>query len=130
MARIAELWPRAENALLFANLVDFDMLFGHRRDVAGYVRALEEFDRWFGEFLPRITPEDLVIMTADHGNDPTFRGTDHTREEVPLLVFDDQPGRDLGPRETFADVAATLASFFGIAPWPAGRPFDSCTSLH
>lgn len=130
MARIAELWPRAANALLFANLVDFDMLFGHRRDVAGYVRALEEFDGWFGEFLPRITPEDLVIVTADHGNDPTFRGTDHTREEVPLLVFDDQPGRDLGPRETFADVAATLASFFGIAPWPAGRPFDSCTSLY
>ena len=123
MARIAELWPRAENTFLFANLVDFDMLFGHRRDVAGYARSLEEFDRWFGEFFPQIAPDDLVIVTADHGNDPTFRGTDHTREEVPLFVFEQKQVRNLGTRETFADVAATLARFFAIAPWSVGTPF-------
>ncbi|CAN5591702.1 phosphopentomutase [soil metagenome] len=83
--RISELWAERRSGFIFANLVDFDMLFGHRRDVAGYARALQEFDIWLGEFLEEVTPEDLVIITADHGNDPTFRGTDHTREQVPLL---------------------------------------------
>ncbi len=87
MERIAELWETATDGLLFANLVDFDMLYGHRRDVTGYATALREFDNWLGDFLPRILPNDLVIITADHGNDPTFRGTDHTREEVPLFVL-------------------------------------------
>ena len=80
--------------------------------VAGYARALKEFDAWLGEFLPEIRPDDLVIITADHGNDPTFRGTDHTREQVPLFVLHQQQVRDLGTRETFADVAATLAQLF------------------
>jgi phosphopentomutase len=121
MNQIAGLWAKAESGLIFANLVDFDMLFGHRRDVAGYAAALGEFDSWLGEFLPRISSTDLVIITADHGNDPTFRGTDHTREEVPLFVIHGGQSHDLGTRETFADVAATLAAFFELpAAWPVG----------
>jgi phosphopentomutase len=91
------------------------MLFGHRRDAAGYARALQEFDAWLGGFLPQIKPDDLVIITADHGNDPTFHGTDHTREQVPLFVLHQNETRDLGTRETLADVAATLAEFFGCS---------------
>ncbi|HSH38437.1 MAG TPA: phosphopentomutase [Chthoniobacterales bacterium] len=123
MARMAELWKEQRDGLIFANLVDFDMLFGHRRDVTGYAAALEEFDAWLGPFLSRVTPDDLVIITADHGNDPTFRGTDHTREQVPLFVLDGSESRDLGTRETFADVAATLAAYFGVPNWPTGTSF-------
>ncbi len=122
MARIDELWRADREGFFFANLVDFDMLYGHRRDAVGYAQALCEFDRWLGDFLPQILPEDLVIITADHGNDPTFRGTDHTREEVPLFVLHHGTTRDLGTRETFADVAATLAEYFALAePWPIGK---------
>lgn len=121
MQRITELWPEADNALIFANLVDFDMLFGHRRDVAGYAGALTEFDAWLGNFLPQINEDDLVIITADHGNDPTFRGSDHTREQVPLLVLHRRQSRDLGTRATFADIAATLAEYFELPEaWPIG----------
>lgn len=130
MACIGRCWSEMEQGLLFANLVDFDMLFGHRRDVAGYARALCEFDVWLGGFLPHVTPEDLLIITADHGNDPTFRGTDHTREQVPLLVLHHAQSGDLGTRETFADVAASLAEFFSLPePWPVGESFVApCTS--
>ncbi len=107
--------------LLVVNLVDFDMLFGHRRDVVGYAQALVEFDTWLGGFLPQIAPDDLVIITADHGNDPTWSGTDHTREQVPLFLLGREPSQPPGLRETYADVAATLAEFFQIAPWPIGR---------
>ena len=124
MAQIARLWQERRDGLIFANLVDFDMNFGHRRDVGGYANALREFDRWLAPFLDEIEPNDLVIITADHGNDPTFRGTDHTREQVPLFVLHRDERRDLGTRETYADVAATLAGFFGLAePWPIGEPF-------
>lgn len=124
MAALEHLWPTVHSGLIFANLVDFDSLYGHRRDVDGYAAALEEFDTWLGGFLPKVEWDDLLIITADHGNDPTFRGTDHTREEVPLLVrYHDRTG-DLGTRETFADVAATLASFFHLRElWPVGTPF-------
>ncbi len=130
MRQIDELWQNRKTGLIFANLVDFDMLFGHRRDVAGYAHALEEFDDWLGTFLKRILPNDLVIITADHGNDPTFPGTDHTREEVPLLVLDGGESRDLGTRQSFADVAATLAEFFKLPePWPIAESFLApCTS--
>jgi phosphopentomutase len=114
MRRVAECWDAIEDGLIFANLVDFDMLYGHRRDVAGYARALEQFDRWLIEFMAKITPSDLVIITADHGNDPTFRGTDHTREQVPLFVLHNNGRQPLGTRETFADVAATLAEYFQL----------------
>ncbi len=130
MRRIEQLWEERSDGLIFANLVDFDMLFGHRRDVAGYARCLGQFDGWLGPLLRRILPNDLVIITADHGNDPTFRGADHTREEVPLLVIHGKESRDLGTRESFADVAATLAEFFKLPePWPIGESFlSSCTS--
>jgi phosphopentomutase len=120
MAAIAQLWP-ALDGLLFANLVDFDMHFGHRRNVAGYANALLEFDRWLPSFLANVKPDDLVIITADHGNDPTWRGTDHTREEVPLLVLHGGKATPLGTRTTFADVAATLADYFKLPPWPTGH---------
>ncbi|HEX8678692.1 MAG TPA: phosphopentomutase [Chthoniobacterales bacterium] len=132
MQRIAELWPTLEHGLIFANLVDFDMLYGHRRDVAGYAQALREFDVWLSGFLDSITEDDLVIVTADHGNDPTFRGTDHTREEVPLFALHRGQTGELGTRESFADVAATLASYFELPEgWPAGSSFlaaTACTS--
>jgi phosphopentomutase len=125
---IAQLWNDGRGDLIFANLVDFDMLFGHRRDVAGYAGALEEFDDWLGTFLSQVKPDDLVITTADHGNDPTFRGTDHTREEVPLFVIYRGGSRDLGTRQTFADVAATLAEYFRLKRWDAGSSFlDQCS---
>ena len=122
MMAIAKLWP-ALDGLLFANLVDFDMLFGHRRNVAGYGDALLEFDRWLPSFLQNVQAEDLVIITADHGNDPTWRGTDHTREEVPLITLHGGKAAWLSTRESFADVAATLAEFFGPAAWPGAQSF-------
>ena len=92
---------------------------------AGYARALAEFDEWLGRFIDKVSPDDLVIITADHGNDPTFRGTDHTREQVPLFVMHNRESRDLGTRSTFADVAASLGDFFSLPePWPIG-PFVS-----
>ena len=122
MMAIAKLWP-ALDGLLFANLVDFDMLFGHRRNVAGYGDALLAFDRWLPSFLANVQPDDLVIITADHGNDPTWRGTDHTREEVPLLVLHAGKAEPLGTRTTFADVAATLAGYFGQPAWENAQGF-------
>ena len=114
MQCIAEKWDRLEHGLIFANLVDFDMLYGHRRDLAGYAKALEQFDQWLGEFLSKVLPSDLVLITADHGNDPTYRGTDHTREQVPLFVLHNNQGGALGTRKTYADIAATLADYFEL----------------
>jgi phosphopentomutase len=114
------LWRGTGHGLVFTNLVDFDTEHGHRRDAPGYARALAEFDAWLGGFLPECGPEDLLVITADHGNDPTFRGTDHTREEVPLLLRHRGRRDPLGTRESFADVAATLAEYFRLAPWPIG----------
>lgn len=89
MAAITRLWgePRSDSHFIFANLVDFDALFGHRRDPAGYAECLRQFDAWLGGFLPTVRPDDLVILTADHGNDPYHTGTDHTREQVPALTL-------------------------------------------
>jgi len=99
-------------------------MYGHRRDVNGYAMALSEFDEWLGPFIDKVSPEDLVIITADHGNDPTFRGTDHTREQVPLFVMHNRESRELGTRATFADVAASLAEFFQLPEaWPVGTSF-------
>ncbi len=110
--------------LIFTNLVDFDMFYGHRRNPAGYARALEEFDAWFGWLLPRLGEDTLLVVTADHGNDPTWRGSDHTRERVPLLAKASGPPRNLGVRESFADVAASAADWFGVpSEGLAGRSF-------
>ncbi|TCO88536.1 phosphopentomutase [Chthoniobacter flavus] len=128
---IDELWSDGGDGLIFANLVDFDMLYGHRRDVAGYARALWDFDTWLAGFLLRCEEEDLVIITADHGNDPTWKGTDHTREEVPLMVLYGGLSLALGTRRTFADVAATLAEFFRLRhKWPVGESFITLQQRH
>ena len=106
--------------LCFANLVDFDMLYGHRRDADGYAKALSEFDRWLGEFLPKLGDDDLLILTADHGCDPAYTATtDHTREYVPVLVFGQGVRAvNLGTGSSFADIAATVAELLGV-------PFDT-----
>jgi len=123
MEFIDRLWERTHDGLLFANLDDFDR-FGHARDMPGYAASLAQFDAWLGKFLPKVAPDDLLIITADHGNDPAFRGTDHTREELPLLAHYDGVTGSLGTRETLADVAATLAEFFHLKEtWPTGKPF-------
>lgn len=113
-----------EGALVFTNFVDFDTLFGHRRDVAGYATALEDFDRRLPEFEALLRPGDLAVITADHGCDPTWEGSDHTREHVPVLAFGPEvtPG-SLGRRESFADVGQTLARHLGLAPLAHGRNF-------
>ncbi len=123
MAAIEKLWSKTKKGLVFCNLVDFDMVYGHRRDPAGYAMALGEFDEWLGPFTDKVSPEDLVIITADHGNDPTFRGTDHTREQVPLFVMHNRESRDLGTRSTYADIAASLADYFELESWPVGTSF-------
>jgi phosphopentomutase len=128
MQRIAEQWERLEAGLIFVNLV-VDMLYGHRRDPAGYGQALEQFDRWLGEFMTKVLPADLVIITADHGNDPTYRGTDHTREQVPIFVLHNNESRALGVRNTYADVAATLADYLALPKrWEVGESFLSTTN--
>jgi phosphopentomutase len=106
-------------------LVDFDALYGHRRNPTGYGEALEEFDRRLPEILTAITDDDLLIITADHGNDPIHHGTDHTREYVPLLVYHKglTAGKALGIRETFADIGATIADNFGIEKPKIGTSF-------
>jgi phosphopentomutase len=102
--------------LIFINLVDFDMVYGHRNNAAGYAKALEEFDEQLGELLPCLKNDDTLIITADHGCDPTFPGTDHTREYVPLLVYPALTGaRALGTRKTFADIGASILTAFGIS---------------
>jgi phosphopentomutase len=101
--------------LVFVNLVDFDALYGHRRDVEGYKMALEEFDRDLEMLLPLIQKDDLLMITADHGNDPTHIGTDHTREYVPLFIYNpDLQGQMLPVSETFADIGATIADNFNV----------------
>jgi phosphopentomutase len=113
-----------DRGLVFANLVDFDTLYGHRNDVAGYARNLERFDARLAELLPRLRPDDLLIVTADHGNDPTTPSTDHSREHVPLLVLGagSRPV-PLGDRATFADLGQTLAGVFGVTPLAHGTSF-------
>jgi phosphopentomutase len=113
-----------DRGLVFANLVDFDTLYGHRNDVAGYARNLERFDARLAELLPRLRPDDLLIVTADHGNDPTTPSTDHSREHVPVLVLGagSRPV-PLGDRATFADLGQTLAEVFGVAPLAHGTSF-------
>ena len=102
--------------LIFSNLVDFDMLYGHRRDTEGYAQALEYFDSRLPEIFEAMRDDDLLILTADHGNDPTFRGTDHTREYAPVLVYgrSAKPGVDLGTRGSLADIGQTVAKNFGL----------------
>lgn len=120
-AALLALASRPDRFFCFANLIDFDMLYGHRRDPRGYATALEETDAFLGRLLPLLAPDDLLLITADHGNDPTFRGSDHTREFVPLLASGPAlANRSLGIRDGFFDLAQTIASFFATPPLPRG----------
>lgn len=113
-----------DNSLIFTNFVDFDMLYGHRRDVAGYALALEKLDAQIPQLEKALRPDDIVIVTADHGCDPTFQGTDHTREHIPVVVFGPKVvAKDLGKRETFADIGQSLATFFNLSPLSYGKSF-------
>jgi phosphopentomutase len=113
-----------DGGLIFTNFVDFDTNFGHRRDVPGYAHCLETFDQRLPELLSRLREHDLILITSDHGNDPTWRGTDHTREHVPILIFG--PGLEGGPlgrRDTFADMGASLARHLGVKAPAQGTSF-------
>lgn len=112
--------------LAFVNLVDFDMLYGHRNNPEGYAKALEEFDQWLGTIIPEVSEEELLIITADHGCDPTTESTDHSREYVPLLVYQKgMEAKNLGTRETFSDIGATIANIFKIEGPNKGKSFLS-----
>ncbi|MGD9874495.1 MAG: phosphopentomutase [Kiritimatiellia bacterium] len=121
-AQVEKYTKEKKDGLIFANYIDFDMVYGHRRDSRGYADSIEQTDQWLATYLPMLTEEDMLIITADHGNDPTFKGTDHTREFVPLLVYrKGHPGQSLGIRKGFYDIAQTLADFFGIGAVPRGK---------
>lgn len=113
------------SGLIFANLVDFDTVYGHRNDTPGYAANLERFDTRLGDVVARLRPSDVLIVTADHGNDPTTPSTDHSREHVPLMLVGEtiRPGIDLGTRPTFADLGQTLADLFGVPPLSHGTSF-------
>jgi phosphopentomutase len=112
-----------DGGLLFANFIDFDTIYGHRRDVTGYAAALEGFDRRLSELLPRLKLDDLLIVTADHGCDPTRNGSDHTREQVPVLAIGGDHSRPIGARAGFSDVGAAVAGHLDIGPVANGRAF-------
>jgi phosphopentomutase len=116
---------RPFRGLLFVNLVDMDQVYGHRRNPEGYARALEQVDAWLPSVLGALGPRDALFITGDHGTDPTYTGTDHTRESVPLLAAGGpiRPNVDLGVRSSFADLGATLAEAFGVGPLESGTSF-------
>ena len=125
MAATLRWLERDFTGLLFVNLVEFDMLWGHRRDSQGYAQALRDVDKWFARVQKVMRSEDAIFFAADHGNDPTYRGSDHTREQVPLLAYG-QPvraGVNLGMRSTFADLGQTVAQAFDVSPLVAGTSF-------
>jgi phosphopentomutase len=125
-ATLAALADAPDRSLVFSNFVDFDTLYGHRRDTAGYARALEQFDVRLPTLLAQLRADDIVVLSADHGCDPTWTGTDHTRENVPVLAYGRGVGaRSLGRRSTFADIGQSLAGFFGLAPMAYGTDFLS-----
>jgi len=125
MERLTESLREEQQGLIFANLVDFDSQYGHRNDVEGYAANLERFDERLGPVLDALEVDDLLIVTGDHGNDPSTPSTDHSREYVPLLLAGGRVrrGHDLGTRTTFADLGQTLAANFGVAPLSHGSSF-------
>jgi phosphopentomutase len=128
MAKLSAALGQQKAGLIFANLVDFDMLYGHRKDVEGFAQSLEEFDGLLGPFLERLRPGDLLLLTADHGcdPDPAWPSTDHSREYVPILAYGPgaQAGISLGTRDTLADMGQTVAENFG-GKIPHGTSFLS-----
>ena len=131
MAATLRWLERDFTGLLFVNLVEFDMLWGHRRDSQGYAQALRDVDAWFGQVQQVMQPHDAIFFTADHGVDPTYTGTDHTREHVPLLAYGTpvRTGVNLGVRPTFADLGQTLAQAFHVEPLAAGTSFAYAIGL-
>lgn len=125
MERVSAALDEFREGLVIANLVDFDSKYGHRNDVAGYAKNLERFDAWLAGFLERLAADDVLFVTADHGNDPTTPSTDHSREYVPVLVAGSMVRQDvdLGVRPTFADLGQTLASLLGLPPLSTGASF-------
>jgi phosphopentomutase len=125
MAKLCQKMRKRFSGLIFVNLIDFDMLWGHRNDVSGFARGLEEFDLALTEVLDLLNPDDMLILTADHGCDPTTDSTDHSREYVPLLVHGEmlKKGVNLGIRETFSDIAQTLAEIFKVSGTGRGKSF-------
>jgi phosphopentomutase len=123
--RVHKLMTTQASGLIFANLVDFDTLYGHRNDTAGYAANLERFDARLPDLLVKLRDDDLLVITADHGNDPTTPSTDHSREHVPVLLYGRpiRAGTDIGTRATFADLGQTLAEVFGVGPLPHGTSF-------
>src|SRR5262249_43396828 len=125
VTRVEEQMDAVDRGLIFANLVDFDTQYGHRNDVEGYASNLERFDARLSGLLPRLRAGDLLVVTADHGNDPPTASTDHAREYVPLLIAGARvrQGADLGIRQTFADLGQTLAELFGVGSLAHGTSF-------
>jgi len=125
MTKVEDQMHRQERGLVFANLVDFDAVYGHRNDVAGFAANLERFDVRLAALLPQLRPDDMLIITADHGNDPSTPSTDHSREHVPVLVTGAcvSNGVDLGTRATFADLGQTLAEVFQVESLLHGTSF-------
>ena len=123
-ATLAALDDAPDNSIVFTNFVDFDMLYGHRRDVEGYAAALEYFDGRLPELEAKMQDGDVLILTADHGCDPTWEGTDHTREHIPVIAAGKPiKAGPLGKRETFADIGQSLASYFDLEPMDYGKSF-------
>ena len=123
-ATLEALAEAGDRSIIFTNFVDFDMLYGHRRDVAGYAAALEYFDGRLPELLESMRRDDLLIITADHGCDPTWEGSDHTREHIPVLAFGNGlAAESLGKRRTFADIGQSLAAYFDLPPMDYGESF-------
>ena len=131
METTAEVALRDFNGICFTNLVDFDMVYGHRNDVGGYAAALTRFDKWLGDFLPTLREDDLLIITADHGCDPATPSTDHSREYTPMLMYGKSvTPRNLGTRKTFADIGATVLDYLGVeVNGLAGESFLSADRL-
>jgi phosphopentomutase len=141
MEQLSETMREREDGLIFVNLVDFDTVYGHRNDVAGYASNLERFDEALPEVLSKLRPSDLLVVTADHGNDPSTPSTDHSREFVPVLIASGlrgpaeagpylRRGIDLGTRQTFADLGQTLAENFGVGRLPHGTSFLEDIVVH
>lgn len=123
-AWLKEIETAPDDAIIFANFVDFDTLYGHRRNVAGYAAALEAFDKRLPELEAALKPDDVVILSADHGCDPTWPGSDHTREFIPVIAFGEKVrAGSIGRRDTFADIGQSLASHLGVEPLPVGESF-------
>ncbi len=141
MDRLDDVMRETNEGLIFVNLVDFDTLFGHRNDVTGYAANLEQFDERLSLLLPKLLESDLLVVTADHGNDPSTPSTDHSREYVPLMITGPgigpakadprgRPGTNIGTRQTFADLGQTLAANFGVGPLAHGTSFLEDIVVH